>query len=488
MTLRELIVDQPAAQCPESAAFVIDPKDNGKDITAQQFKNDLDAVSQGLLNDSMTGIMGVYGSDSYPWILMHTAIIASGNIAAAMDKQMNAEQLAEHMARVDASTVFYTETHAETAKAAVSLLGEGYRAVSIEEYLELCRKAKERTSTPLVQSINDTCAIFFTSGTTGRDRAVMLSQDNIITDVLGSVEAYPENAEVDRYLSLLPLHHCYGYTVLLFHLAQSIPVCFCPNLRRLTKYFKAFKPKKPFVVPQMLEVLLKLRKEGNFMDTVQEFVVGGAHCPEQLIHAYHAIGIPVYVGYGITECSPVIALNRRGEAKIGSAGKPYSINELKTIDGEIVVKGRNVFQGYYKDEAATAAAFTPDGWFKTGDLGYIKDGCVYITGRLKNLIITANGENVSPEELEEKIGEIPFVAENLVYEDHGVICADVLLTDEYKSAPVEDMQIKLEDAVQAINSALPLYKQIQRVQIRTTPFPKTSTQKIKRTEALKQND
>ena len=198
-------------------------------------------------------------------------------------------------------------------------------------------------------------------------------------------------------------------------------------------------------------------------------VSGGAPINEKYIKCFDDLGIKVLNGYGITECSPVVAVNRNETPVKDSVGLLLSCNEAKEKDGEILVKGDNVMLGYYEDVEATKDAFD-DGWFKTGDLGYIKDNHLFITGRKKNLIILSNGKNVSPEELEEKIQLIENVIEVLVYAENDTITAEIYaeITDD------------IQKNIDALNKYLPIYKQIQKVKFRNTEFPKTTTKKIKR--------
>ena len=201
------------------------------------------------------------------------------------------------------------------------------------------------------------------------------------------------------------------------------------------------------------------------------FVIsGGAAINQKYIDGMEAIGIQVLNGYGITECGPVVAVNHVYASRQGSVGFPMDCNQVRIEDGEIWVRGANVMLGYYQNEAATKEAME-DGWFKTGDLGYLdQEGFLYITGRKKNLIILSNGKNVSPEELEDKIAELPHVLEAVVYAEDGAITAEVY-TEEQKD---------VRETILALNRELPAYKHIQRVKFRNREFDKTTTKKIKR--------
>ena len=188
-------------------------------------------------------------------------------------------------------------------------------------------------------------------------------------------------------------------------------------------------------------------------------------------------------GYGITECAPIVAVNRNKFNVLGSVGLPLCCNEVKIADdGEILVKGDNVMLGYYHNEEETKKVFS-DGWFKTGDIGCIdKYGALHITGRIKNLIILANGENIPAESIEEQIYTIPYVKEVICYGKNNVIVAEVYLDEE-----VADAKERINDDIQIANQRLPQIQNIGKVVVRDTEFPKTTTKKIKRNLGGQQN-
>ena len=208
------------------------------------------------------------------------------------------------------------------------------------------------------------------------------------------------------------------------------------------------------------------------------FLCGGAPLDKQLVEFFAALGITVLQGYGITECSPAVTTNLPEANRIGSVGRQFKCCEVRIIDGEICVRGGSVSPGYYRDDIATQQAFY-DGWFHTGDLGYMdRNGYIFFTGRRKNLIVLPNGENVSPEELEEKLYRIDGVEDALVSQDGGVICAEV-----YADAEIIPDTEELQKVIDRLNESLSMFKQIGRITLRKEPFEKTSTQKIKRRSA-----
>lgn len=221
----------------------------------------------------------------------------------------------------------------------------------------------------------------------------------------------------------------------------------------------------------------------NFGGNLKYIICGGAALQEKYVQEFHLLGIEILNGYGITECSPVIAVNRNHYYRDGSVGQVLQDCKIRIVVeeegmsvGEIQVKGPNVMLGYYHNEAETENAFK-DGWFRTGDLGYIdNDGFLYITGRKKNLIILPNGENVSPEELEQRILYFDYVKEVVVSEKDGQIQAEVFLDDEMEP----HANTKIQEDIAVLNKSLPNYKKIGKTIVRAQEFEKTTTKKIKR--------
>ena len=210
--------------------------------------------------------------------------------------------------------------------------------------------------------------------------------------------------------------------------------------------------------------------------------VGGAAMNPEILGKLRQVGLNFPQGYGITECSPLVSINRDHQYKDSSVGLPSPSNEVRIEDGEIQVRGRNVMLGYYKDPQATKEAFTEDGWFRTGDLGYIdEEGFLFITGRKKNLIILESGENISPEELERNFAGRDLIKEIVVMEDNGRITAHIYPDYEYaEAAHITDIKDALDKIVAEVNAAQPRYKHIADVKVHETEFEKTTTKKIKR--------
>ena len=383
-------------------------------------------------------------------------------------------------------------------------------------------------------------ALIFTSGTTGTSKGVMLSEDNIITALTAANNMIDLPSDT-VLLSVLPMHHTYETTAgQLTALCKGVTICINNSLKYFMRNIKTFRPTAMVVVPLYLTTLrkriadeIKKRKKENIINVgvkatkalkkvgidarsvvfsevlgslggrLKEIVCGGAAIDPETIEWFHNIGINVSQGYGITECAPLVAVNPLVTVHYNSVGVAIPGSKIKIIDdkdgvetdlpngeiGEICVKGGHVMLGYYNDEDATKATFTEEGYFKTGDFGYIDDdGFIYITGRKKNIIVLDNGKNVYPEEIEEYLERIEKIKEVVVVgrkaEDGETVKLTAIVypkADIYGENPdteraYNDIHAKIID----LNRKLPSFKQIKTLEIRTEPFEKTTSRKIKR--------
>lgn len=335
----------------------------------------------------------------------------------------------------------------------------------------------------------------------------------------------------NTFVSVLPPHHSYELTC--GHLAiMDIggQILINDSLKRVMKNFQSFKPNALMLVPLFVETMHKriweeVRKKGMekqlrllmklnsamlafridvrsklfkqvigaFGGNLKSIVCGGAPLSPDLIKDFYAFGVTVLEGYGITECAPLVAVNSPGKVRFHSVGTPVHGCQVK-IDkteeeetGEILVKGDNVMIGYYKNPEATAEVFTEDGWFRTGDIGYMdKDGYIYITGRKKNVIILSNGKNVFPEEIEEHLSSIPSILESVVLTRKNeageqIITAVVVPNMEmYADKNKDEIHADIKESVNAVNKTLPSFKQIRKIEVRYEPFERTTSKKIQR--------
>ncbi|MDD4773102.1 MAG: AMP-binding protein [Eubacteriales bacterium] len=378
------------------------------------------------------------------------------------------------------------------------------------------------------------CALIFTSGTTGTSKGVMLSQRNITFDINQSAKLVDLSTE-DVLVSVLPIFHTYEMTAgILLPMLYGATICINDSIANALRDFKHYKPTMLALVPlfvstiykrimdtaakkgsaKSLAVAIQISKYARFIgldlrkrlfDEIQSalggrlrtIVCGGAAMNPELVMWFDAVGIQLKQGYGITECSPIISVVPYDVVRPASCGKPIEGSQV-FIDredpsdeaGEIVFKGDNVMLGYYKNPQATEEVKTRRGWFYTGDCGYMdKDGYLYITGRRKNVIVLNSGKNVFPEEIEEYLENIPFIRECMVLGrvsgDNTIKLTAVIYPDYEKASENnllsdEAIQAYFKEQIIALNKTLVVYKQIRNVEIRKTPFLKTTTQKIQR--------
>ncbi len=497
------LLDWRARETPNNIAFRYKNKSHIVSVTYAQFRTEVDALAtffhaRGFRDEKIA----VLGENSYPWILTYFAAVLSGNIIVPIDKELPTEDMISLLQRCGATALVYSSNYEDVAQAAQAA-GAIEAAFSMAEFPAILESRHDPASA--ISDENAVCAIIYTSGTTGDPKGVMLTQKSLMVDTVAACQ----NVYIAGSSMLtLPLHHTFAFTTsVLAMLVYGVPICINKSLRTFQADMKAYQPQNMFLVPlyvetlykgiwkavreqkkeRLLRVLIKinnlLRKCGLdvrrklFRSVLEQFggklnliVCGGAFLEQRYIDGMEEIGVQVLNGYGITECSPVVAVNRNRWAKPGSIGLPLPCCEVQIQDGEICVKGDLVMAGYFQDEAATAEAIQ-DGWFHTGDLGYLdEDGFLFITGRKKNLIILSNGKNVSAEELETQILQISGVEEVIAYGEDGHITAEIF------SETPEGIQEKIT----ALNQRLPPYKRIQRVKFRDTPFEKTTTRKIKR--------
>ncbi len=294
-------------------------------------------------------------------------------------------------------------------------------------------------------------------------------------------------------LSVLPIHHAYCLSMdILKGISLGSIICINDSLMRVAKNIKLFQPNMILMVPLMIESLAKKLEEAAglppeivkkevFGEQFHTICSGGAYLNPAYIDLFQKYGITILQGYGMTECAPVISTSVSWNIKKEAVGQLIPNCEAKVVEEELWVRGSSVMLGYYKMPEETKEALY-EGWLKTGDLGYVdQDGFVYLTGRKKNLIITKNGENVSPEELENKVAENRLVQEILVREKDGVIEAEIFPDYEYAGKKeITNIEDTLQKIIDEYNQNAPVYKRIYNIKVRKTEFEKTPSKKIKR--------
>lgn len=505
-TIRELLVKSEAAY-GSSDAFRYKVKDNDADgkktvsiesKTYTELKNDTERFSAALASlGEQKSHIAVLGTTSYAWVVSYLGTVNSGSVAIPLDAQLPTEELCELLDRADVTTLVFDESKAQVASAALTACSQLKYVISMNEEstvegaLSLWKLIEEQNPgfdyEPLPE---DLATIMFTSGTTGKSKGVMLTHRNLAENATCLDMKFEAGTVI---LSVLPIHHAYCLSMdILKPLSLGSVICINDSLLRVAKNIKLFEPNMILMVPLMVETLAKKLEEAAWIPAplvkakvfgkqFHTVCSGGAYLNPAYIDMFGKYGITILQGYGMTECAPVISTNLSWNNKKGSVGKLMPNCEAKTVEDEIWVKGSSVMQGYYKMPEETANTLE-DGWLKTGDLGYVdEDGFVFLTGRKKNLIITPNGENVSPEEIENKLGENRLVQEVLVRDSEGVIEAEIFPDYEYASKKkIKDVQSELQSIIDEYNKEAPLYKRIFKLKVREVEFEKNTTKKIKR--------
>ncbi len=452
--------------------------------------------------------IALLGENSYEWLVFCFAIVNSNNIVVPLDKEMSIEQLNNIITESDSTVLIHSNEYTEEAE--VNTQTELINMRSLTQIIEEC-KTDICTDVSFYNDVkiddDAVCAIVYTSGTTSQPKGVMLSHRNIVSDTIATSKSVRVS---DSSLLTLPLHHTYGFVA-----SITIPMLIGSSIfinsanRYLIRDIKHSKPEYIAVVPLIAEVIYKkiwekaketkkdkllnllifasdmlckfnidLRRKlfSNIIDELggelKIMVIGGASIDSEYVKCFNSFGIKVLNGYGITECSPIVSTIRNEHYCPESVGTVHPGVEVRIVSGEIQVKGENVFKGYYKDIPATEKAFDGE-WFRTGDLGELKDGFLYVTGRIKNLIILSNGKNVSPEELEYYFkSNIPEIKEIVVFSKHDTIVAEI-----YSDNDKADI---IKETIFELNKNQPVYKQIKDIVFRNNEFEKTTTKKIKR--------
>lgn len=496
---------------PNDIAYSYKEDKEWKQKTFKETWADVNRVSDYFVKEGLVGkTISLIGPATYTWIVAFYAAMNIGSIAVSPDKGLSDKDLAEKIEFTDSDAFIYDTEYATVR----DHCAEGIRAISMEKIRNEMTNSNNSQSIPGIEIDSDANAmIIFTSGTTSVGKAVMLSQNNMLApSPVGSISPYFPGGTL---LFLMPLSHIFGLTQLFWSLYCGTNLVINDSVKNMLENMKLFKPTEVTVIPMIVEMvynnIIKSLKAKNKLKTVTimrkvcrvlrkfgidirrkvfkdilnvfggevgDMACGGAYLNPERIEFFDDIGIDLTQGYGLTETSVVCACARGlGYRKFDSIGYVFDYNKVRIKDGEIQVKGRNIMKGYYKDEEATKAAFDGE-WFKTGDLGRLDDdGFLYITGRIKNIIVLSNGEKVSPEVLENKIDKIEYVGEVLVKEADGKICAEIFMNKSLDMDPEEEEKA-LRDSIAELNRTLPSYQNIQKIVIRDTEFEKNATNKI----------
>ena len=537
------------------------PKEPFTEITYKEFKNDVVALGTALtkkynLKDERIVIIG---ENTYHWYVSYMAAVCGAGIAVPVDKELPVNELENVIKRAKASVVIYSTKRKENIKKVEDNLPFvkyfmqmnsdeklNGRNIGLNTVISEGNKILEKGDSSYLDIKIDPeefKVLIFTSGTTSQAKGVMICNRNLAENV-NAVNPYVYLTENDRWFSVLPLHHCYECSIgFLLPMAVGGSIAICQGLKHIVDDMKETKPTAMLAVPLLIESLYKkinksIEKGGkaglvnsmihvtnalkavgidikrkvfaeiyeNLGGNLKFIVSAAAPIDPKAGKWVQDIGITFLQGYGLTETSPIAALTPDYDLKLGSAGKALVCSELKIKDpnengeGEVLIKSSTLMLGYYENEEATKEAIK-DGWFNSGDIGYLdKDGFLFITGRSKNVIVTQNGKNIYPEEIELMLGKIPEIKECMVYgkEEEGnkelTITARVIPNyDEIKELHGDNLteeQVKsiIWEEIKKVNRTLTSYKAIKNLEIKKDEFEKTTTMKIKRFAELKKNN
>lgn len=554
--IKEIIYNS-AKEYAQNIAFIIKNKKEKEatyeNITYKKLLQDINAFGTKLYEMGFKNKrVAIVGRNRYEWVVAHLSNLLGGIVSVPLDKELQVDELESCLERSKADVVVFDEKYIENIeeikKRGNTNLQEyicmnpkdGYKDFwTLKKQGEELLKNGENEYENVKINEDEMAILLFTSGTTSKSKAVMLSQHNIASNVYAMllVEKF---YQTDVNLAFLPFHHIFGSTEMIVMLAVGLSTAFPDGLRYVAQNLKEYKVSVFVGVPLLVEAIYKniekeIEKQGktklvnaakkisnillkchidvrrklfkSILDALgghMRFVIsGGAPLDKRVAQGFNDLGIELVQGYGLTETSPVIAAENAYKKKSGSIGFPMDNVEVEIVNqdengiGELRVKGPNVMLGYYENEEATNAVLK-DGWFYTGDLGYFdKEGYLFLTGRQKDMIVLKNGKKVFPEELETLVNRIDLVKECIVFglpnkEDKNDIKLSVkivydkdVVKEKYSYATKEDLEKIIWQQIKEINKTFPTYKYIKNMILTDEELIKTTTKKVKRQEEIK---
>jgi len=524
-----------------------------REITYGQLLSDMNALGTAILKRGYDGKrIAVIGENCYQWGLSYLTVVNGVGVVVPLDKELTEHDIEGLIKNAEVEGIIFTKKYVKMMSA-IKERGE----TNLSLYINMNAEENEEfylSQTKLIEEgkalieegdrsyidheidSEKMSILLFTSGTTGIAKGVMHSHRTLCYNLFSAPELL-ETLDTDVFFSILPMHHTYECTCgFLMPLYKGSTIGYCEGLKYIQKNLQEIRPTFFLAVPLIFESLYKtiwknIRKQGKeeqvkrimklskatskvglnlnkmllkditnvFGGRLDIMIAGGAAMDPEVLDFFNSLGITAVQGYGLTECAPMAALNPDKWHKSDSCGYVLPGDEVKLIDvedgaGEICIKGPNVMQGYYNMPEETAKALV-DGWFHTGDIGYVdSDGFLYLTGRKKNVIITRNGKNVFPEELEYKLSKIPYIEECMVWADSNETGQDdtivatirpnmeevAAVIGKENSDNVEMIHDLIKKEVDVLNDELPIFKQIRKVAIKMDEFEKTTGHKIKR--------
>ena len=555
--IKEIIYNS-AKEFTNNTAFILKHKNGEKDvtyenITYQKLLEDINFFGTKMFDLGLKGKrVAIVGRNRYEWAVAHLANLFGSMVSVPLDKELQVDELESCLVRSKADVVIFDEKYIDNIEE-IKQRGNS----NLQEYICMSKKDSYKNfwtlkdeGEELVKKGNNEfinnevdsygmSILLFTSGTTSKSKAVMLSQYGIAENVYAML-LVEDFRPTDVNLAFLPFHHIFGSTEMIVMLAVGLATAFPDGLRYVAQNLKEYKVSVFVGVPLLVEAIYKniekeIEKQGktktveiakkisNFLlkfkidirkklfKTIHDalggnmrFIIsGGAPLDKRVAQGFNDLGIELVQGYGLTETSPVISAENVKKKKSGSIGFPMDNVEVEIVNkdengiGELRVKGPNVMLGYYENEEETNKVIK-DGWFYTGDLGYFdEEGYLFLTGRQKDMIVLKNGKKVFPDELEIVINRLNLVKECIVYgipdekdKNDYKLSVKIVYDPEvakqlYPNATEEDLRKILWEQIKEINKTFPPYKYIKNMILTDQELVKTTTQKVKRQEEIK---
>lgn len=455
---------------------------NSKNITYNELLSDVKKVNTVLVNNQipLKSNVGVICNNNYDFVKTTLGIMSYGAVATLLPIQLDDKTIFGCSMKYNLTCLFYEKSIAEKIEFAKKM-NSGVKFIEIDEY-----NVEESNLNYDIKDTDPAC-IVLTGGTTGKSKGAILSHKAVMTGTLNGTYGIKEVFN-DVYYSIMPLTHVFGLIRnLLTSLYTGSTIYFSVDKRTMFKEIKEVKPTILIVVPALAEIFLNLTKQfglGFLGGRLRTIICGGASVPPYLVEEFPKFGVTLLPGYGLTETANLVSGNPEGINKPTSVGYLYPNQEIKIVDGELWLKGDNLLDSYYNEPEENQTAFV-DGWFKTGDLVRLdEDGFLYITGRIKDIIVLSNGENVCPAYIEDKINSLDVIQDSLVTLETNEFGAEILQVEVILRPAVitplgiEDVQGYVESLISEVNKTLFDYEQIQKVVIRTEDFKRSPSMKI----------
>lgn len=531
-TISECLMSLDSSELQKTAVTFFDENDEKISRTYGKLREDIYACMDSFAARNLAGKhVAIVSENRYEWIVVFFAVVCMGGIVVTIDVEQTAEDIHKMICHADAACTAVSELFAPVVQEIPGhenriVFGREEQSVTFSQLLE---EGAEGNNREMVQEYMDKvtpeteAVIVYTSGTTSTAKPVVLAHENLM---YCACNAFAMVTVGESLYTPLPFYHAYALVCgMLASFSQRIHFCANSALKKMMRELREFAPETVLGVPMIADNLLKviameekkmgiqeqIREERKHYHTkrrlhlpvksqkkdyvggilgsnIQTFISGGAHLNARTVEEFAFYGINVLQGYGISECSPLISTNRNNSNREGSVGHVLPGMEIRFCSGEILVKGPSVFKGYYKEESLTKECLR-DGWFYTGDIGYMdKQGYLYICGRKKNLIVFSNGKKVVPEELELRLLEIPLIREVMVYgASNGegtdeVTLSAMIYPEKSKTGDAGSYKVlmKIQEEIDKLNRKLPFYKRIQSIKISESEFGKSGLYKIKR--------